>query len=481
MQEKRPLTRRNFLKSTAGGSLAALALGSSELLAQEKAFKDPQHRRNLAQTIEGSPHTIDASVLSRFDESMVAINMVVRELGRGNMEISKETVLQNYLTGRTSNIVDAGGRSQSRSFIAAKFGLSVFSDIVGYYGTGRDNKGLLSYNPVMTPEMICNMPPDLEDPDQLATQAKTMAKLSGADIVGIAPLDRRWVYSHSQRNPEQPEPAETKPIVFENTKKPYETDEKLVIPESVNNVIVMGMEQNRIMTQCSPSMTTTCASSLGYSRMAFAVVTLAEYIRGMGYIAIPAMNGTGLSVPMAVDAGLGTCGRNGLLITPEFGPNVRLCKVLTNMPLTPDNPIAFGVEEFCEICAKCARECPSKAITRGKREWSGYNHNNPGSYKWYNDHIKCIKFWHKSGTACMNCIAVCPFTKGEVIWGHDLVRSSIKHAPFLNKAILAGDDLLGYGKRRKPKEMWERPVGTYGISPDRFEATAYGKCKKGEK
>lgn len=485
MSKENHVNRRSFIKlASSGGASAALGtyFSKQDVLAQEKDFESPKNRRQHATQVSGRPYKIKPNVLKRFDESGVAINVAPRELGLSNKDATTPSVLQNYFTGRTSNIVDAGSRAASRSFIAAKYGLSVFSDMVGYYGTGRDNMGLLSYNRISAPEEICNIPPDLDDPDQLAIQAKTMAKLAGADLVGICKLDRRWIYSDSQRNSEDPGEPIKKKIVFEKTEKPYETNDKLIIPDRVNNAIVIAHEQNRVLAQCSPSMTTTCASSLGYSRMAISVLMMAEYIRGMGYTAIPAMNGTGLSVPMAVDAGLGSCGRNGLLVTPEFGPNVRLCKVLTDMPLTPDKPIEFGVETFCETCKKCATQCPSNAISTGERSWAGYRYNNPGTFKWYNDHIKCIKFWHKSGTACMNCVAVCPFTKGEVIWSHNFVRWSInKKVPVLNRMILEADDAFGYGQRRDPSEMWTRPVATYGISPDRVAQTTFCAKKQGER
>jgi len=343
MSDQNQVNRRSFLKTATGGSAAILSgcFSAGELLAQEKEFEIPNNRRSQASKGIDNPYQIDPKVLNRFDESEVAINVTPREVGMDN---------------RTTS-------------------------------TGRDNVGLLSYNRLSVPEEIANIPPDLDDPKQLATQAKTIAKLAGADLVGICKLDRRWIYSHSQRNSESPDPPIKKTIEFEKVEKPYETDQKLVIPDRVNNVIVMAMEQNRVLTQCSPSMTTTCASSLGYSRMAIAVVMLAEYIRGMGYTAIPAMNGTGLSIPMAIDAGIGTCGRNGLLVSPEFGPNIRLCKVLTDMPLSPDKPIEFGVEEFCKTCKKCAIHCPSNALSHGERAWSGHRHNNPGTYKWYNDPV----------------------------------------------------------------------------------------------
>ena len=54
----------------------------------------------------------------------------------------------------------------------------------------------------------------------------------------------------------------------------------------------------------------------------------------------------GITIPMAVDAGLGELGRNGLLLTEKYGPRVRLCKVFTDLPLEPDEPIDLGPSIF---------------------------------------------------------------------------------------------------------------------------------------
>ena len=54
---------------------------------------------------------------------------------------------------------------------------------------------------------------------------------------------------------------------------------------------------------------------------------------------------------MAVDAGLGELGRNGQLITRDFGSSVRISKVFTDLPLIPDRPVDLGVQRFCEQCA----------------------------------------------------------------------------------------------------------------------------------
>ncbi len=61
----------------------------------------------------------------------------------------------------------------------------------------------------------------------------------------------------------------------------------------------------------------------------------------------------------AVAAGLGWLGRNNLLVTPEFGAQVRLTTVLTNLPLlVPEKPIPFS----CGKCRRCVEACPVEAL-----------------------------------------------------------------------------------------------------------------------
>jgi epoxyqueuosine reductase QueG len=66
----------------------------------------------------------------------------------------------------------------------------------------------------------------------------------------------------------------------------------------------------------------------------------------------------------ATRAGVGFIGKSGLLITPDFGPRVRLVTVFTDFPLPTGQPI---VEGRCGGCRLCVEACPVGAI-RG-REW----------------------------------------------------------------------------------------------------------------
>ena len=91
--------------------------------------------------------------------------------------------------------------------------------------------------------------------------------------------------------------------------------------------------------------------------------------------------------PVAYDAGLGELGRLGLLITPQFGPRIRLSIVSTNLPLVYDNPIVLGVQDFCAFCKKCAVNCPSGAVAMGEK--GIYN----GIEKWQSNQESCYSFW----------------------------------------------------------------------------------------
>jgi ferredoxin len=64
---------------------------------------------------------------------------------------------------------------------------------------------------------------------------------------------------------------------------------------------------------------------------------------------------------LGVLSGMGTVGDSGLLITKEYGPRVRLCTVITSLPL-PVEEKAEPVLNNCIHCGKCAKICPSGAV-----------------------------------------------------------------------------------------------------------------------
>jgi ferredoxin len=53
------------------------------------------------------------------------------------------------------------------------------------------------------------------------------------------------------------------------------------------------------------------------------------------------------------------------VISPEFGPMIRICKVFTDLPLELDRPKRFGIAEFCRVCRRCVEACPTHALLFG--------------------------------------------------------------------------------------------------------------------
>lgn len=225
-------------------------------------------------------------------------------------------------------------------------------------------------------------------PEQMAKRVKEAGRYYGATLTGITELDDRWLYTHQRDGSE---------IEFD--------------PE-LRYVIVMATAMDPALIRRSPVFDAATTVGIGYSRMAFLVSTMAEMISSLGYRAVPMANDTALSIPLAIQAGLGRLGRNGMLLTPSHGACVRLCKVLTDLPLLPDNPSEPALNEACLSCFICAAACPVKAISGRKQPFYETTSvsNNRGILRWPVDPELCYGFWVKNGTDCSSCIAHCPMT-----------------------------------------------------------------------
>ncbi|MCL5965940.1 MAG: 4Fe-4S dicluster domain-containing protein [Deltaproteobacteria bacterium] len=66
----------------------------------------------------------------------------------------------------------------------------------------------------------------------------------------------------------------------------------------------------------------------------------------------------------AVAAGLGGYGESGLLVTPAFGPAVRLGGVVTDADVAPGDPLPLTP---CIHCRACVEACPTGALSGGGR------------------------------------------------------------------------------------------------------------------
>ena len=142
-------------------------------------------------------------------------------------------------------------------------------------------------------------PIPVPDPAKMSNKVKKVGKWFGADLVGICELNRLWIYSHwGEHN-----------VKLSQLAKP---GDPLEIPEEYRYAVVMAVEMDYDDVQRSPAVAPSV--DLGYARMAFVATSVAEFIRFLGYHAIPCGNDTGPSIPFAIDAGLGELGRNGLLI-----------------------------------------------------------------------------------------------------------------------------------------------------------------------
>ncbi len=275
---------------------------------------------------------------------------------------------------------------------------------------------------------------DCGSPKQAATMLKHAAEVAGADMCGIAAYDERWTYT-------------------ERFSAATESGKENTVPTEVSTVIVIGQAMDERLIDTAPSALSGAATGMGYSQDAVVLLTIAQFIRNLGYTAIPSMNDTALAIPYALQAGLGEYGKHGLVITPEFGTSVRFGKIFTDLPMSVDEPIRFGVAEMCNICNACSKACPSRAIPNGDVSVKIHNKSNiRGVRKWTIDGEKCFSYWSKINSDCSVCVRVCPYTR-DYTKRSNRAWLRLADSP-LRKLALTLDRRAGRGERVQAADWW---------------------------
>jgi reductive dehalogenase len=242
----------------------------------------------------------------------------------------------------------------------------------------------------------------------------------GAVAAGCAPLDRDFVYTAKGR---------------------FDEDYGRRIDLEHPTAIVFLVEMDFDAMQRAPTAATLRESARQYHRAARISMVTAEAIRGLGRDAKPHYDAhyDVILPPLAVLAGLGELGRNNILIADRCGSRVRIGAVTTDLELAHDRPVDLGAARFCEICRKCADNCPSNALATGDRE------EVRGVEKWPTNVERCYGYWRNAGTDCGVCMACCPFSHRSNRF-HNTVRWMVRHVPFFRRPALWCDDLV-YGRK----------------------------------
>ncbi len=289
-----------------------------------------------------------------------------------------------------------------------------------------------------------------DSPEDANLKIKSAARMFGALRCGITKRDKRWDYD---------------PIYDASKEKELYWDKDF--PFKPKTVIVIMTEMDFHTIASAPSWITDGTTGNGYANAIKIAGQISVFLQQLGYKAVASMNDLGINAPYAAAAGLGEGGRNGQMITPEYGPRVRMSKVYTDMEnVTYDKARTFGVASFCKNCKRCATSCPAQAITYGDPTWEPEYSSDPdyiwhackGVMKFHNDAKKCAKFWIDNDGSCSSCIAACPYNKPD-FWHHRLVDAQNVIAPGPVHAFMREMDIFfGYGVVGDPnlaKKFWK--------------------------
>lgn len=118
---------------------------------------------------------------------------------------------------------------------------------------------------------------------------------------------------------------------------------------------------------------------------------------------------TGALVDTAVAqrAGIGFLGKNGLVISKEYGSYMFLGELITNLEIEPDQPVDYG----CGDCTRCLTSCPTSCLLGD----GSMNAKRCLSFQTQDKGVMDLEFRKKIKTViygCDICQICCPYNKG---------------------------------------------------------------------
>ena len=266
------------------------------------------------------------------------------------------------------------------------------------------------------------------DPQTAHDLVKATTYFLGVDAVGISRCpDWTW-YSHN---------AAGEPI-----DPPHDTAISMIIDQGFDTMEGASGDDWISVAQ----------SMRAYLRFSLLGGVIAKQLRNLGYKAKAhsVMDGDVLQPPLLLLSGLGEVSRIGeVILNPYLGPRLKSGVVSTDLPMTHDKPIDFGLQAFCEACKKCARECPSGAITAGpKLMFNGYE-------IWKSDSQKCATYriTTPGGAMCGRCMKTCPWNL-EGVLADSAFRWAAMNVPGSAPALARLDDMLNRGALNPVKKWW---------------------------
>jgi epoxyqueuosine reductase QueG len=131
------------------------------------------------------------------------------------------------------------------------------------------------------------------------------------------------------------------------------------------NCIILGMALKWEKVKEAPSTVSEIEMFRVYKVLGDVTIELAEYMKEQGYKseAHHPFGGKLLYGPHATAANLGIMGRNGLILSPEFGPRQRWSIITTDAEIPKTEEKDFTeLKDYCEKCVACVRECKGGSV-----------------------------------------------------------------------------------------------------------------------